>query len=207
MKQTKKKKKPPEEVVVQSRAPKLWHATHPTSIYCTVEKRITEQAGKHRAPVLDAGAGLHGLELGGDAGGAPIGDLVQVHERRVPDQLRTGKIRFFYKYSRGRRRSAKERAGAHLGDVVSDGRRRLSHWCQEAEKSKGKRSELALLTESEWKGSSTSWRGEAALKRREARAKVAKPGLRCTVSLRMGPLGNVTGKWCSLNLDGVSCCR
>jgi len=39
-------------------------------------------------PILDAGAGLHGLELGGDAADAAIGDLVEVHQRRVPDQLR-----------------------------------------------------------------------------------------------------------------------
>ena len=39
-------------------------------------------------PILDAGAGLHGLELGGDAADAPICHLVEVHQRRVPDQLR-----------------------------------------------------------------------------------------------------------------------
>ena len=39
-------------------------------------------------PILDAGAGLHGLELGGDAADAPIGDFIEVHQRGIPDQLR-----------------------------------------------------------------------------------------------------------------------
>ena len=40
-------------------------------------------------PILDAGAGLHGLELGNDAADAPIGHLIEVHQRGIPDQLRT----------------------------------------------------------------------------------------------------------------------
>lgn len=39
------------------------------------------------SPILDAGAWLHGLELGRDAPDAPIRHPVEVHQRRVPNQL------------------------------------------------------------------------------------------------------------------------
>jgi hypothetical protein len=45
---------------------------------------------KKHPPVLDAGAGLHALELGGDAPHAATSDRVEVHQRRVPDQLLIG---------------------------------------------------------------------------------------------------------------------
>jgi hypothetical protein len=38
-------------------------------------------------PVFDTEGGLEELELGGDAGAAPLRDLVQVHQRRPANQL------------------------------------------------------------------------------------------------------------------------
>ena len=40
-------------------------------------------------PVFDAEGGLEELELSGDPGATPLRDLVQVHQRRPADQLRT----------------------------------------------------------------------------------------------------------------------
>jgi hypothetical protein len=89
-----------------------------------------------RPPILDAGAGLHGLELGGDAADAPICHLVEVHQRRVPDQLRITKDSNFTGHAQTPTKSAKTKcaeikrtwAGAHLGDILGDRRRGLSHW-------------------------------------------------------------------------------
>jgi hypothetical protein len=89
---------------------------------------------RRHPPVLDAGAGLHGLELGGDAPHASFGHRVDVHQRRVSDQLHTHrkqreKISFSSQppiKSGTARRESRGGGGdglAHLGDVPGDGRR------------------------------------------------------------------------------------
>ena len=58
-------------------------------MYSTKDEKCESFTEEEKSPpILDAGAGLHGLELGGDAADAPICHLVEVHQRRVPDQLR-----------------------------------------------------------------------------------------------------------------------
>lgn len=100
-------------------------------------------------PILDAGAGLHGLELGGDAADAPIGHLVEVHQRRVPDQLGITKdLASTGPYPKNNRICPTKEGGGnrdemgggtHLGDVLGDRRRGLSHWVTSRScKSKGR---------------------------------------------------------------------